>query len=199
MALNCGYPPLLDQMVHRSAAKTPSDITPWSWAEPLIPMAMRWAERIGENILTSTTLAMYCPVRNVRIDRQVRAGLVGVQTTERYRAIADVLARPIGDFQASRFFEFPAMLDIKAMAQIVEAVRTSTGTKRDEAAFLWCMLLSEIVASGDTLKLMTHAASVVAVDAYTSRVQTPCRPLGRLCPQRIRRRSRLVLLCCSYD
>ncbi|KAL3248833.1 hypothetical protein MRX96_056323 [Rhipicephalus microplus] len=104
MALNCGDPPLLDQMVHQSVAKTPSNLTPWSWAEPLIPMAMRWAERIGDRILTSTVWVMYCPVRNVRIDRQVRAGLVGVQTTERFRAIADVLARLIGDFQASRFF-----------------------------------------------------------------------------------------------
>ncbi|KAL3211743.1 hypothetical protein MRX96_008443 [Rhipicephalus microplus] len=72
-------------MLHQSVAKTPSDITPWSWAEPLIPMAMKWAELVGDEIVTSTSWSDHCPVRNVRIDRQVRAGLVGVQTTERFR------------------------------------------------------------------------------------------------------------------
>ncbi|KAL3222188.1 hypothetical protein MRX96_028924 [Rhipicephalus microplus] len=148
-------------------------------------MAMRWAEVVGDEVITSTSWSNHCPVRNVRIDRQIRAVLVGVQTTEKFRAIADVLAKPIGDFQASRFFEFPAMLDTEAMAQIVETVRTSTGTERDEAAFLRCMLLGEIVASGDTLKLLTHAASVVAVDAYVARAERHISLYGDCAPNGI--------------
>ncbi|KAL3246301.1 hypothetical protein MRX96_057751 [Rhipicephalus microplus] len=111
-------------MLHQSVAKTPSDITPWSWAEPLIPVAPRWDEPDDGRSVTSTAWSNKTAVRYVPIDRQIEAGLVGVQTTERFRAIADVLSKPIGDFQASRFFEFPAMLDTKAVAQIVEAVRT---------------------------------------------------------------------------
>ncbi|KAL3209433.1 hypothetical protein MRX96_038130 [Rhipicephalus microplus] len=147
-------------MVHQSVAKTPSDITPWSWAEPLSPMVMTWTDRVGRNYVDHCSWAINCPVRNVRIDKQARSGLTGIQTTERFRTISDVLARPIGDFQASRFFEFPAMLDTKAMARIVEAVGTSTGTKKDEAAYLRCMLLSEIVTSGDTLKMDDDTRSV---------------------------------------
>ncbi|KAL3194920.1 hypothetical protein MRX96_045832 [Rhipicephalus microplus] len=158
-------------MVHQGVAKTPSDISPWSWADPLIPMVLRWNERAGERAICRYVFARYCPVRCVRIDRQIRAGVGGVQTTERFRAIADVLARPIGDFRASRFFEFPAMLDTKAISQIVEAVRTSAGTKRDEAAYLRCMLLGEIVATGDTIGRLTHVATATAIDAYTSGVE----------------------------
>ncbi|KAL3222164.1 hypothetical protein MRX96_028901 [Rhipicephalus microplus] len=120
-------------MVHQSVAKTPSDIMPWSWAEPLLPMMMTWTDRVGRNYVDHCSWAINCPVRNVRIDKQARSGLTGIQTTERFCAISDALARPIGDFQASRFFEFPAMLDTKAMAQIVKAVRTSTGTEKDES------------------------------------------------------------------
>lgn len=76
-----------------------------------------------------------CHIRSARIDRQLRAGVVGVEVTDRYRAMADVLSKPIGDFQANRFIEFPAMLDTTAISQLVEAVRSSFGTQRDEAAF----------------------------------------------------------------
>ncbi|KAL3193405.1 hypothetical protein MRX96_017632 [Rhipicephalus microplus] len=116
-------------------------------------------------------LQRYSPVRNVRINKHMRPGITGVVTTEWFRTISEVLSRPIEDFQASRFFEFPAMLDTKAMAQIVEAVRSSTGTQRDEAVYLRCILLSEIVATGDTVKLLTHTATRVAVDSYVSKVE----------------------------
>lgn len=76
-----------------------------------------------------------CHIRSARIDRQLRACVVGVEVTDRYRAMADVLSKPIGDFQANRFIEFPAMLDTTAISQLVEAVRSSFGTQRDEAAF----------------------------------------------------------------
>ncbi|KAL3261196.1 hypothetical protein MRX96_046174 [Rhipicephalus microplus] len=130
MTLNCGDPLLLDQVVHQSVAKTPSDIKPWSWADPLLSMVVSWVDRMGRNRVDHCCWARNCPVRNVRIDKQARPGLTGIQTTERFRAISDVLCRPIGDFQASHFFEFPVMLDTKAMAQIVEVVRTSTGTQK---------------------------------------------------------------------
>lgn len=77
-----------------------------------------------------------CHIRSARIDRQLRAGVVGVEVTDRYRAMADVLSKPIGDFQANSFIEFPAMLDTTAISQLVEAVRSSSvGTQHDEAAF----------------------------------------------------------------
>lgn len=95
-------------------------------------------------------------MRMVRVDLQVRAWTVGLQTTERYRAISEVLSRPIGDFQANRFFTFPAMLDTRAVSVLVEAVRSSTGTLRDEAAYVRCMLLSELVTSHKKIAKVTH-------------------------------------------
>ncbi|KAL3193408.1 hypothetical protein MRX96_017635 [Rhipicephalus microplus] len=158
-------------MVHQSVAKTPSDITPWSWADPLIPMVVTWDNGRGRERLTQMYLQRYSPVRNVRINKQMRPCITGVETTEWFRAISEVLSRPIGDIQASRFFELPAMLDTKAMAQTVEAVRSFTGTQRDEAVYLRCILLSEIIATGDTVQLLTHAATRVAVDSYVSKVE----------------------------
>ncbi|KAL3193347.1 hypothetical protein MRX96_017579 [Rhipicephalus microplus] len=158
-------------MVHQSVAKTPSDITPWSWADSLIPMMVTWDNERGRERLTQMCLQRYCPVRNVRINKQMRPGITGVETTERFRAISEVLSRPIGDFQASRFFEFPAMLDTEAMAQIVEAVRSATGAQRNEAVYLRCILLSEIIATGDTVKLLTHVATRVAVDSSVSKIE----------------------------
>lgn len=185
MDVNCGDPPLLDQMSHQSVAKTRSDITPWSWADPLMPVTLRWDVPAKGRYYTYSSWTNRTQVRHVRVDRQLRTGVVGVQTTERFRAIADVLPKPVGDFQASRFFEFPAMLDTKAVAQIVEAVRSSAGTKLDEAAYLRCMLLSETVAPGDTIKTLTHVASVVAVDACTYQVERHVGNYGACVPEGI--------------
>ncbi|KAL3218439.1 hypothetical protein MRX96_005945 [Rhipicephalus microplus] len=103
MDVNCGDPPLLDQMSHQSVAKTPSDITPWSWADPLMPVTLRWDVPAKGRYYTYSSWTNRTQVRHVRVDRQLRTGVVGVQTTERFRAIADVLSKPVGDFQASRF------------------------------------------------------------------------------------------------
>ncbi|KAH6922344.1 hypothetical protein HPB50_013364 [Hyalomma asiaticum] len=103
-------------------------------------------------------------MRMVRVDPQVRAGTLGVQTTERFKAISEVLSRPIGDSQANRFFTFPAMLDTKAVSVLVEAVRSLTRTLRDEAVYLRCMLLSELVTSPNKIAKITHACTDIAID-----------------------------------
>ncbi|KAL3183790.1 hypothetical protein MRX96_033863 [Rhipicephalus microplus] len=184
-------------MLHQSVAKTPSDITPWSWADPLIPVALRWDELIDGRYYTAWTSRTQ--VRHVRIDRPLRTEVVGVQTTERYRAIADVLSKPVGDFQASRFFEFPAMLDTKAVAQIVEAVRSSAGTKQDEAAYLRCMLLGEIVASGDTLKLPDTCSDSRGYRRLHFPHSAPRRQVRRVRAKRNNCSSRPVILHRPYD
>lgn len=143
MDLNAGQPLFLDQMVHQSVAKTPSDVTIWSWPEPLVFSMLQWSVGTGKDKEQKTAYLSWVPMRFVRIDPQLRAGVTGLDTTERFRAIAEVLSRPIGDFQGNRFFAFPAMLDTKAISLLLEAVRTSTGSQRDEEVYLRCMLLSE--------------------------------------------------------
>ncbi|KAL3211645.1 hypothetical protein MRX96_008355 [Rhipicephalus microplus] len=116
-------------------------------------------------------LARDVPNSNVRLDHQLRAGVTGVEVTDRYRAMADVLSKPIGGFQANHFFEFPAMLDTKAISQLVEAVGSSSGAQRDEAAFLRCMLLSEVIVNRDKMKRMTHMAARFATDSHITKIE----------------------------
>lgn len=104
-----------------------------------------WKIKDGDREVLKEAIEFNVPMRYIRTDPQVRAGVVGLQTTERYKAISDVLSRPIGEFQANRFLTFPAMLDTRAISVLVEAVRSSTGTLRDEAAYVRCTLLSELV------------------------------------------------------
>lgn len=47
------------------------------------------------------------PMRLVRIDLQLQTDATGQQTAEVYRAVRKVIDRPLGKFQASRFFSFP--------------------------------------------------------------------------------------------
>lgn len=63
------------------------------------------------------------------------------------------------------------MLDTKTVSQLVEAVRSSAGTQRDEAAFLGCMLLSEVIVNGDKMRKMTHVATRVAIDAFATKIE----------------------------
>ncbi|KAL3224234.1 hypothetical protein MRX96_049607 [Rhipicephalus microplus] len=112
-----------------------------------------------------------CPKRSVSIDHQLGAGVVRIEVTDRYRAMADVLSKPIGHFQANRFFEFPAMLDTKAISQLVEAVRSSAWAQSDEAVFLRCMLLSEVIVSSDKMKRMTHVAARYATDTFITTIE----------------------------
>lgn len=164
MDISAGEPPCLDQMVYQTVAKQPSDITPWSWPDMLSLSMMTWMEKEGEVEIEKEARRVQMPMRLVRVDPQVRAGTTGVQTTERFKAIAEVLSRPIGDFQANRFFAFPAMLDTRAVSVLVEAVRSSTGTLRDEAAYVRCMLLSEVITRTTRIGKVTHAVTRVAID-----------------------------------
>lgn len=169
-------------MVNQTIAKSPSDITPWSWAEPLSPFLLEWETPAQPTPKKHTSWLGECPTRNVRVDHQLRAGVVGVEVTDRFRTIAEVLSRPIGDFQANRFFEFPAMLDTKAISQLVEAVRTSTGTQRDEAVYLRCMLLSELAMDGDNMKKLTHVETRFALDGKLTKLERHVGSYGDACP-----------------
>ncbi|KAL1484991.1 hypothetical protein MTO96_032251 [Rhipicephalus appendiculatus] len=82
---------------------------------------LRWTPDSGKDDVFTSRL------ENALRMRQVRAGVVGLETTERYKAISEVLSRPIGDFQANRFFSFPAMIDTRAIAILVEAVWNISG------------------------------------------------------------------------
>ncbi|KAH8025143.1 hypothetical protein HPB51_003985 [Rhipicephalus microplus] len=121
--------------------------------------------------LKHTSWVKMCPKRSVSIDHQLGAGVVRIEVTDRYRAMADVLSKPIGHFQANRFFEFPAMLDTKAISQLVEAVRSSAWAQSDEAVFLRCMLLSEVIVSSDKMKRMTHVAARYATDTFITTIE----------------------------
>lgn len=172
MDMNCGDPPCLDQIVSQTIAKIPSDITPWSWVDPLSPFLLTWTTGEKQQAKKHTSWLGACPIRNVRIDHHIRAGVVDVDVTERYRAIAEVLSKPIGDFQANKFFEFLATLDTKAISQLVEAVRTLANSQHDEAAYLRCMLLSEVMVDGAKMMRMTHVASRFALDTYITKVES---------------------------
>ncbi|KAL1486376.1 hypothetical protein MTO96_031411 [Rhipicephalus appendiculatus] len=100
----------------------------------------------------------------VRVGREARNGVGDLVTTERYKAVIEVLSKPIGDFQASRFFSFPGMVDTKSMAVLAEAIRTTVGRTGDEAAFVRRMLLSELVMSSDKMGNLTRIASRMALD-----------------------------------
>lgn len=130
--MNAGQPPCLDQMVHQSVAKTPSDMTIWSWPKPLIFSMLKWGVEVSAKTEEKTAYLAWVQMRFVRIDPQMRTGVEGLETTERFRAIAEVLSRPIGDFQANRFFAFPAMMDTKAISLLHEAVKTSTAVTQGQ-------------------------------------------------------------------
>lgn len=164
MDISGGEPPCLDQMVHQTVAKQPSDITPWSWPDMLSLSMLTWQVTEDKKEVTKKADRIPMPMRMVRVDPQVRAGTVGLQTTERFKAISEVLSRPIGDFQANRFFTFPAMLDTRAVSVLVEAVRSTAGTLRDEAAYVRCMLLSEIVTRSTRIGKVTHGVTKIAFD-----------------------------------
>lgn len=194
MDMNTGDPPCLDQMVYQRVAKTPSDITPWSWAEPLTLSVLRWTTTTA--VSTSTTGAPEAsivttdhasdpgsiPMRIVRVGPQSRCGVVGLETTEKFRVITEQLARTFGDFQANRFFSFPAMLDTKSMALLVEAVRTSTGSKLDEAAYVRCMLLSEALVNENKMRKLSHIASHIAIDLRIGNIVRNMGTYGRAAP-----------------
>lgn len=184
--LSAGEPPCLNQMVYQNIAKTPSDITPWSWPELLSLSMVKWDTEAGGKKTTHEAVRYETPMRLVRIDPQIRAGTGDLQVSERFRAIAEVLSRPIGDFQANRFFTFPAMIDTRAISVLVEAVRSSTGTLGDEAAYIRCMLLSELVMQPNKVPKVTHMATRAAIDvkphAYGRQVGDYClnTPNGRI-------------------
>ncbi|KAG0419914.1 hypothetical protein HPB47_003802 [Ixodes persulcatus] len=108
-------------MVSQRVAKTPSDITPWSWADPLSVSLVRWKDNTDGVTSDRYSFPQWIPMRHVRVGPQLRTGMVGLEVSERFRAVAEILTKPLGDFQANRFFSFPAMLDTKAVALLVEA------------------------------------------------------------------------------
>lgn len=111
--------------------------------------------------MLNEAIATNAPLRCIKVDPLVRAGVVGLQTTERFRAISDVLSRPIGEFQANRFFTFLAMIDTRAISVLV---RSSTGSLHDEAAYVRCMPLSELVVDPGKIGRLSHAATRMGID-----------------------------------
>lgn len=182
MDINVGDPPCLDQMVSQRVAKTPSDITPWSWADPLNVSLLRWTDNANGVTSERHSFPQCIPMRHVRVGPQLRTGTTGLEVSERFRAVAEMLAKPIGDFQANRFFSFPAMLDTKAVALFVEAVRSSTGSNQDEAPYLRCMLASEVLVDQEKMRKLTHVGSHIAIDSIVNEIERNMGSYGRAAP-----------------
>lgn len=112
----------------------------------------------------------HIPVRMVEIQSNITSDHTPLAVTGRYTTIAAQMARPIGDFQASRFFSLPGAVDTRALTILVEAIQTCLSGQRDDAALLSCLLLSELVATGEQIAMVSRISTVTAWDLYAGQV-----------------------------